>query len=125
LRSYALEVLAVHANGRAPARHPRAIFLETLKWIGESELGEPAYVTDYVRASEFRSPRNSAWAFIYDPAVSGNNVADNLSGADRRSAVAAAKQSAKRLAQAERALSDDRVRDGKVLIREALGLRRT
>jgi hypothetical protein len=122
LRSYALEILAAHAVPRIASQHPRAVFLEAMNWIRNTAMDAPAYITDYVSASEYGKVK--APIVILDPAVSGNNVASTAGDAARIRIVAAAKHTSQAIARAERYLEGGRLRDGKAAFRSAFSRQR-
>jgi hypothetical protein len=118
LPSYALELLAVHAVARVESRYHRAVCISVFRWIVESDLREPVFVTDYVRPSEQRLPKTDE-VVIMDAAVAGNNVAAELGAGARRRIVSAAQRALDRLSAAEHHMTRGRRGDASRAFGEA------
>jgi hypothetical protein len=112
LRSYALEILAAERVIVGSSRHPSAVFTDVLEHIATTGLADPIVLHDYVSRVEYgRLPRRPG--AILDPAVPGNDVADNLNGLDVRHIGACARRTLAAIARAERELDRGHLRDAK------------
>jgi hypothetical protein len=118
LRSYAVEIVVLHAVHTGTKRHPSALILSVLDYISRTAMREPVVIPSYCRPNRVKR----AAVHIFDPAVSDNNVADNLDSSERDRIVSRAKRSLKKLYQAEEVLIRGRTRIAANIVAKEFGL---
>lgn len=117
LRSYAIEVLVLHAAYNGVRKHPRTLVCSVLDHIAATGLREPIIIPYYGEATRLKR----AAVHIVDPALPENNVADNVDSSGRARVVRLARRSRAYLERVEDALSGNRHRTAERLFSSVFG----
>ena len=117
LRSYALELLAIHASMEGAPQSDVGIFRHTLERMVETGLRQPIVLPDII--SHYDIPRHPM--VIMDVGVRDNNVASGITAAERRKIVTVARKTLELLQEAGIALTAGKVRIARSRFRQAVG----
>lgn len=117
LRSYALELLAMHACIEGAPNSDVGVFRYVLARMVETGLRQPIVLEDII--SRYVIPDDPV--VIMDVGVHDNNVASEITAGDRRQIVSTAKKTLEMLHAAETALAAGQLRTARSWFRQAVG----
>lgn len=117
LRSYVLELLAMHARDNGAALFDIGIFMSVLRRIVDYHLQEPIVIPDVIK--QYDCPADLV--VIMDVGVKGNNVASNINFQERQRIVATARRTLEYIDRAYSAFDHGHEQAAFIALQQAVG----